>query len=277
MKLTFNDKTLSLSETQIMGILNVTPDSFSDGGRYNVLSAAIQHASDMVRDGATIVDIGGESSRPGAMPISVEEELQRVIPVVEALSQRIDVWISVDTSKPEVMRAAAAAGAHIINDIRSLNMAGAVEAVSETGLLACLTHMQGEPATMQQAPCYEDVVAEVSIFFHRMIERCTRAGISREKIIIDPGFGMGKTLTHNYQMLAELNYLHHYRLPVMAGMSRKSMVSKLTGKDAGHCLSGSIAAAVIASLKGAQIVRVHDVKETREALEVVNATLMNKY
>ena len=274
MNLVYRDKILDLSKTQVMGILNVTPDSFSDGGKYNSLSTAIEHASKMINNGATIVDVGGESSRPGAGIISTEEELHRVIPVVEALAQRFDIWISVDTSKPEVIFEAASAGAHIINDIRSLSMPGAIDAAAKTGLPVCLMHMQGQPADMQKAPTYDDVVAEVSLFFSRQVQRCMNAGIKRQNIILDPGFGFGKTRDHNYKLLSSLNYFNQYGLPILAGMSRKSMLGAVIGNvGPDQRLNVTVASSVIAALQGAHIVRVHDVKETYEALQVVNATL----
>ncbi|MDU6926100.1 dihydropteroate synthase [Franconibacter helveticus] len=276
MKLFAQGSTLDLSHPHVMGILNVTPDSFSDGGQHNTLVEAVKHANAMINAGATIIDVGGESTRPGAAEVSVEEELARVIPVVEALAQRFEIWISVDTSKPEVIREAARVGAHIINDIRSLQEPGALAAAVETGLPVCLMHMQGEPKTMQQAPQYENVFAEVEQFFQQHIARCEAAGISRDKILLDPGFGFGKNLTHNYQLLARICEFHHFGLPLLVGMSRKSMVGQLLNVGPDQRLSGSLACAVIAAMQGAQIVRVHDVKETVEAMRVVEATLSAK-
>ncbi|MDZ5641669.1 dihydropteroate synthase [Enterobacter sp. A103] len=274
MKLQARNSTLDLSVPHVMGILNVTPDSFSDGGCFNTFDAAISHAENMIKDGATIIDIGGESARPGAGVISVDEELHRVIPIVEAVATRFDVWISVDTSKPEVIREAASAGMHLINDIRSLSVSGAPEAAAKTGLPVCLMHMQGQPASMQNAPVYDDVVAEVSLFFSQQIQTCMRAGIKRENIILDPGFGFGKTLSHNYQLLHNLDYFNRYELPLLVGMSRKSMIGKLlSNADTAHRLNGTIASSVMAAMKGAHIIRVHDVKETYEALQIVRATL----
>ncbi|MFZ3842562.1 dihydropteroate synthase [Klebsiella pneumoniae] len=259
-----------------MGILNVTPDSFSDGGAHNSLIEAVKHANLMSNAGATIIDIGGESTRPGAAEVSVEEELARVIPVVEAIAQRFEVWISVDTSKAEVIRQSARAGAHIINDIRSLTEPGALQAAAETGLPVCLMHMQGQPKTMQEAPKYEDVFADVERFFNEHIVRCEQAGIAKEKLLLDPGFGFGKNLSHNYQLLARLGEFHHFGLPLLVGMSRKSMVGQLLNVGPSERLNGSLACAVIAAMQGAQIIRVHDVKETVEALRVVEATLAAK-
>ena len=276
MKLVAQGSTLDLSHPHVMGILNVTPDSFSDGGTHNSLVEAVKHANLMINAGATIIDIGGESTRPGALDVSVEEELARVIPVVEAVAQRFEVWISVDTSKPEVIRESARAGAHIINDIRSLTELGALEAAAQTGLPVCLMHMQGQPKTMQEAPKYDDVFADVTRFFTEHIVRCEQAGIAKEKLLLDPGFGFGKNLAHNYELLARLGEFHQFGLPLLVGMSRKSMVGQLLNVGPTERLSGSLACAVIAAMQGAQIIRVHDVKETVEALRVVEATLSTK-
>ena len=276
MKLVAQGSTLDLSHPHVMGILNVTPDSFSDGGTHNTLVEAVKHANLMINAGATIIDIGGESTRPGAADVSIEEELARVIPTVEAIAQRFEVWISVDTSKPEVIRESARVGAHIINDIRSLTEPGALEAAAETGLPVCLMHMQGQPKTMQDAPKYADVFADVERFFIEHIVRCERAGIAKDKLLLDPGFGFGKNLSHNYELLARLGEFHHFGLPLLVGMSRKSMVGQLLNVGPTERLNGSLACAVIAAMQGAQIIRVHDVKETVEALRVVEATLAAK-
>ncbi|ENU0915343.1 dihydropteroate synthase [Klebsiella michiganensis] len=276
MKLVAQGSALDLSHPHVMGILNVTPDSFSDGGTHNTLVEAVKHANLMINAGATIIDIGGESTRPGAADVSVEEELARVIPTVEAIAQRFEVWISVDTSKPEVIRESARVGAHIINDIRSLTEPGALEAAAETGLPVCLMHMQGQPKTMQDAPKYADVFADVERFFIEHIVRCERAGIAKDKLLLDPGFGFGKNLSHNYELLARLGEFHHFGLPLLVGMSRKSMVGQLLNVGPTERLNGSLACAVIAAMQGAQIIRVHDVKETVEALRVVEATLAAK-
>ena len=276
MKLVAQGSTLDLSHPHVMGILNVTPDSFSDGGTHNTLVEAVKHANLMINAGATIIDIGGESTRPGAADVSVEEELARVIPTVEAIAQRFEVWISVDTSKPEVIRESARVGAHIINDIRSLTEPGALEAAAETGLPVCLMHMQGQPKTMQDAPKYADVFTDVERFFVEHIVRCERAGIAKDKLLLDPGFGFGKNLSHNYELLARLGEFHRFGLPLLVGMSRKSMVGQLLNVGPTERLNGSLACAVIAAMQGAQIIRVHDVKETVEALRVVEATLAAK-
>lgn len=276
MKLYAHGSTLDLSHPHVMGILNVTPDSFSDGGKHNQLIDAVKHANAMINAGATIIDVGGESTRPGASEVSVDEELSRVIPVVEAVAQRFEVWVSVDTSKPEVIRESARAGAHIINDIRSLTEPGALDAAAQTGLPVCLMHMQGEPRTMQNAPHYDDVFASVNRYFVEQIARCEAAGIAKNNLLLDPGFGFGKNLHHNYQLLARLSEFHHFELPLLVGMSRKSMVGQLLNVGPAERLSGSLACAVIAAMQGANIIRVHDVQETVEAMRVVEATLSAK-
>lgn len=272
MKLYARDSVFDLSHPHVMGILNVTPDSFSDGGKHNELIQALTHANEMINAGATIIDVGGESTRPGAADVSVEQELERVIPVVEAIAQRFEVWISVDTSKPEVIRESARVGAHIINDIRSLQEPGALAAAAETGLPVCLMHMQGEPKTMQQSPQYHNVLRDVDQFFVEHIARCEAAGIKKSQLLLDPGFGFGKNLSHNYQLLAHLADYHRFGLPLLVGMSRKSMIGQLLNVGPSQRLTGSLACAVIAAMQGAHILRVHDVKETVEAMRVVEAT-----
>ncbi|MEN4763227.1 dihydropteroate synthase [Pantoea agglomerans] len=272
MKLFARDSHLDLSFPHVMGILNVTPDSFSDGGKHNALVDALTHTNEMVNAGATIIDVGGESTRPGADEVSVEEELERVIPVIDAIAQRFEVWISVDTSKADVIREAARVGAHIINDVRSLSEPGALEAAASTGLPVCLMHMQGEPRTMQQAPVYENILSEVDTYFAQQIARCEAAGIKKECLILDPGFGFGKNLSHNYELLAHLGDFHHFGLPLLVGMSRKSMIGQLLNVGPSQRLTGSLSCAVIAAMQGAQIIRAHDVKETAEAMRVVEAT-----
>ncbi|MGB8496785.1 MAG: dihydropteroate synthase [Pantoea agglomerans] len=272
MKLFARDSHLDLSFPHVMGILNVTPDSFSDGGKHNALVDALTHTNEMVNAGATIIDVGGESTRPGADEVSVEEELERVIPVIDAIAQRFEVWISVDTSKADVIREAARVGAHIINDVRSLSEPGALEAATVTGLPVCLMHMQGEPRTMQQAPVYENILSEVDTYFAQQIARCEAAGIKKERLILDPGFGFGKNLSHNYELLAHLGDFHHFGLPLLVGMSRKSMIGQLLNVGPSQRLTGSLSCAVIAAMQGAQIIRAHDVKETAEAMRVVEAT-----
>lgn len=276
MKLTARGQTLSLATPQVMGILNVTPDSFSDGGTHNTPAKALEHARKMIAEGATIIDIGGESTRPGAAEVSPEQEAERVIPVVAAIARESDVWISVDTSKALVIREAANAGAHILNDIRSFSEPGALQAAAQSGLPVCVMHMQGEPCTMQQAPHYQNVVREVYTYLEAQVARCVAAGIEKNHIILDPGFGFGKTLAHNYQLLDKLDLFHNLGLPVLAGMSRKSMIGQLMDIPPDERVAGSVACAVIAAMKGAQIIRVHDVKETVQAMKVVEATRLAK-
>jgi len=254
-----------------MGILNVTPDSFSDGGRFIDPAAAVRQARRMVEEGAAIIDIGGESTRPGAQGVSVQEELDRVIPVIEALSAELSVPLSIDTSKPKVMRLAVRAGAGLINDVNALRAPDALQAAAEAGVPVCLMHMRGEPRTMQSAPVYVDVVAEVLDFFRQRLAACRQEGISRDRLIVDPGFGFGKTLTHNLLLLRHLQRFSDLGLPVLAGVSRKSMIGTLLDKPADQRLHGSIAAALLAVEKGAAIVRVHDVAPTVDALKVFDA------
>ncbi len=253
-----------------MGVLNVTPDSFSDGGRYLALQAAIEHGLKMITEGAAFIDVGGESTRPGAEPVSTAEELARVVPVVRALAAGGAV-ISVDTSKPEVMRAAAEAGAGLINDVRALRAPGALEAARATGCAVCLMHMQGEPRTMQRDPHYTDVVAEVGAFLGERLAACESAGIARARLLIDPGFGFGKSAAHNLMLLGHLRELTGLGVPLLAGLSRKSWLGKLTGRATDDRLAGSLALAVIAALNGARIIRAHDVAATVDALRVVAA------
>ena len=276
MQLVARDSTLDLSCPHIMGILNVTPDSFSDGGKHNKLDAALLHVQEMITAGATLIDIGGESTRPGAADVSTEEELNRVVPVVEAIAKRFDVWISVDTSKPEVMTASAQAGAHLINDIRALQEPGALEAAAATGLPVCLMHMQGMPRTMQHKPHYDDLMQDIGDFLQQQIDRCVSANIPKSKLLLDPGFGFGKNLAHNYALLARLSELHRFELPLLVGMSRKSMIGQILNVPPAQRVHGSIACAVIAAMQGAQIIRVHDVKETADAMRIVEATLSAK-
>lgn len=276
MKIRARGSELDLSTPKVMGILNVTPDSFSDGGTHNRYHDALEHVAKMVSEGAAIIDIGGESTRPGAAEVSIDEELDRVIPIVETIAKRFDVWISVDTSKAEVMSEAAKAGMHLINDIRSLHEGGALEVAAQTGLPVCIMHMQGQPRTMQDAPDYKNVVNEVKDYLNAEIERCVAAGIKKQQIILDPGFGFGKNLSHNYQLLANLKQFHDLGLPLLAGMSRKSMIGQLLNVPPQERLVGSLACATIAAMQGAQIIRVHDVKETVQAMQIVQMTLSEK-
>ncbi|MCC5855917.1 MAG: dihydropteroate synthase [Idiomarina sp.] len=258
---------------QVMGILNVTPDSFSDGGQFHRLDMALRHAEAMVAAGADWIDVGGESTRPGAPDVALDDELKRVIPVIERLRAELNVQVSIDTSKAQVMTAAVAAGAAMINDVRALREEGALEAAAATQAQICLMHMQGKPRNMQDNPIYEDVVNEVKQFFESRIRDCERVGIERQRLILDPGFGFGKSMRHNYELLQRLQAFQEFRLPVLAGISRKSMLGHVTGRAVDERLAASLAAAVIAALKGAQIIRVHDVAETVDALKVVTATL----
>lgn len=276
MIITANNKSLDLSTPQVMGILNVTPDSFSDGGKFNSLDNALRQAETMIEAGVTIIDIGGESTRPGAPDVALEEELQRVIPVIKAIRQQHDVWISIDTSKAEVMRQAALAGADIINDVRALQEPQALEVAAQTGLPICLMHMQGQPRTMQANPHYDDLLKEVGEFLEQRIAACESVGIGRNQLILDPGFGFGKTIEHNYQMLAHLEQFHQFGLPILAGMSRKSMLFKLLEKTPAECVAASVSCATIAAMKGAQIIRVHDFEQTLDAIKVVSMVQANR-
>jgi dihydropteroate synthase len=271
MKLICGKFELDLTQPRVMGIVNVTPDSFSDGGRFSATEAAVRHAMQLVAEGADILDVGGESSRPGATPVLLDEELCRVIPVIKALNGKAGVPISIDTYKPEVMRAAAAAGADIINDINALQSPGALEAVAETNVGVCLMHMRGNPQTMQADPQYQDVVEEVADFLRARMAAAGEYGISRERIVLDPGFGFGKRSAHNIALLRELETLCALGRPVLVGLSRKSVLGQIVGADIDARLHASLSAAVIAAMKGARIVRVHDVKATVDALRVLSA------
>jgi dihydropteroate synthase len=264
------DKILDLARPVVMGVLNVTPDSFSDGGRFVSVATAVEQGVRMAAEGAALIDVGGESTRPGAAAVGTAEELRRVIPVIERLRAATAVIISVDTSKAEVMRAASAAGAGLINDVRALREPGAQEAAVASGCAVCLVHMQGEPRTMQVAPSYADVVAEVRAFLAARVAASLAAGLAAERLAVDPGFGFGKTLEHNLTLL-RLGELAADGLPVLVGLSRKSMLGTLTGRAAGERVYGSVALAVIAALAGARIVRAHDVAATVEALKVAAA------
>jgi len=269
---------LDLNRCNIMGILNVTPDSFSDGGQHNNLDAALFHAEKMIQQGAVLIDVGGESTRPGAAPVSLQEELDRVIPVVEAIHQNLDAIISVDTSTPEVITQSAAVGAGLINDVRALQREGALAAAAATNLPICLMHMQGQPDSMQQAPSYDNVVNDIHEFLAERISACADVGIEKSRLLLDPGFGFGKSVDHNYQLLNELESFHQFDLPLLVGISRKTMIGKvlqdknLQDRPANQRLYGSLAAAVIAAMKGSAILRVHDVAATFDALQVVAAT-----
>lgn len=259
-----------------MGVLNMTPDSFSDGGRWlrgarPHIDSIVREAEQMVANGAAVLDVGGESTRPGADPVSEQQELDRVIPVVEALQQSVPVIVSVDSSTPAVMRQAAAAGAGMLNDVRALRRPGALDAAASTGLPVCLMHMQGEPGTMQDAPHYDDVVEEVGSYLLQRAEACRSAGIDAGRILVDPGFGFGKTVKHNLALLNGLPKLRELGFPLLVGLSRKSLIAKLTGRDVNERLAGSISLAQLAAERGAAILRVHDVAETTDALRILKA------
>jgi len=261
---------LKLDRPLVMGIVNVTPDSFFDGGKHLHCDAALAHVQQLIAEGADILDIGGESTRPGAKPVSIQEELDRVLPIIEGL-RGASVPISIDTFKPEVMRAAIAAGAQMVNDINALQDTVAMNAIADSDVAVCLMHKQGTPPTMQEQPRYQDVVAEVSAFLSGRISAAEAAGIQRDRIVIDPGFGFGKTLAHNLALLRELRKLTEPGVPVLAGLSRKSMLGALTGQDVTQRLPASVAAVLIAVQRGANIVRVHDVRATVDALKILRA------
>jgi len=270
------NREIDLSRPCVMGILNVTPDSFSDGGRYAGIDAALRQAVRMQEEGAAFIDVGGESTRPGAAVVSTQQELDRVLPVVERIVREIDVCVSVDTSTPEVIREVAAAGAHLVNDVRALQRPGALAAAQASGLPVCLMHMQGEPGSMQQSPQYGDVVADVRGFLRERVAACEAAGIGGDRLLVDPGFGFGKTLAHNLALLARLGEVAD-DLPLLVGLSRKSMIGALLAgegkppRPVDERLHGSVAAAVVAAMHGAAIVRVHDVSPTVDALSVAAA------
>lgn len=271
-KIRSGDKSLDLASPVVMGILNVTPDSFSDGGQFSNFQRACEHADQMVAQGASFIDIGGESTRPGAAEVSLDEELLRVIPLIEYVAKHHDVWISVDTSKAAVMEAAVNAGANLINDVRALQEEGALEAAAKLQVPVCLMHMQGQPRTMQTSPKYHDVVEDIKRFFESRIQECINAGIKRENIILDPGFGFGKTLSHNYQLLNRLAEFQELGLPLLIGLSRKSMMGNLLNRDTSERLAGSLAGVLLAAQRGGDIFRVHDVPETADVLKVLSAT-----
>lgn len=264
-------RTLNLSAPVVMGVLNVTPDSFSDGGRYTERDAALRQAEQMLRDGAAILDVGGESTRPGAAAVSEQEELDRVVPIVEALSNELDALVSVDTSTAAVIRDSAEAGAGLINDVRSLRRPGAMQAAAASQLPVCLMHMLGEPGSMQDNPRYDDVTAEVVAFLREQVAACEQAGIPRERLLVDPGFGFAKTVQHNLQLMQEMAELQALALPILIGVSRKSLFGKVLDRDVSERLPGSLAAAVMCVERGAMIVRAHDVKETVDVVRFAHA------
>ena len=265
------DQEIDLDRACVMGVLNITPDSFSDGGRFSEVDAALRRAEQMVVDGAGIIDVGGESTRPGAAPVSLDDELGRVIPVIERIRSALDVPVSIDTSKPRVMREAVRAGACLVNDVTALAAPDALETVAELGVPVCLMHMQGQPRTMQNAPQYRDVVADIIDYLSARLAACEAAGIGRERLLVDPGFGFGKTLEHNLALLRDLEAFAVLGVPLLVGLSRKSMLGLVTGRPVEQRLAASVAAALIAVQNGASIVRVHDVAETVDALKLWQA------
>lgn len=276
MPLQFGDSALDLSQPRVMGILNTTPDSFSDGGQHYrngrlCLDLVLTRAQQMLNEGADIIDVGGESTRPGAAPVSEAEELERVVPVVEVLVRELGAIVSVDTSTPVVMREAAVAGAGMLNDIRALQRDGALHAAAATGLPVCLMHMQGQPATMQEGPRYRDPVDDVKQFLRERVSACEQAGIARQRLVLDPGFGFGKNLNHNLELLRRLPEFAELGCPLLVGLSRKSMLGELLGRDVSERLPGSLALAMAAAERGAGILRVHDVAATADVLKVLRA------
>jgi len=270
-RLPCGNRVLDLAHTHVMGILNITPDSFSDGGRFSQRDAALRHAEAMVIAGAALIDIGGESTRPGARAVSPTEELERVAPIVEALNRELDVIISVDTSTPAVIRETARLGAGLINDVRSLRREGALDAAAATGLPVCLMHMRGEPGDMQDNPQYQDLMGEVSAFLLDRMEQCAAVGITRERIILDPGFGFAKNLQHNLSLFKHMQALHELGRPLLVGVSRKSMIGQVLSRPVAERLSGGLALAAMAVIKGARILRVHDVAETVDVVRMIAA------
>lgn len=261
---------LNIEKPQVMGILNVTPDSFSDGGHFNCLDKALSQVEQMITDGATLIDIGGESTRPGAKDVTEQDEITRVIPVLKAIKQRFNIIVSIDTSKANVMKEAIEQGAGLINDVRALQNEGCLAAVAQSNVALCLMHMQGLPRTMQSSPSYDDLINDITLFFKARILACHHAGIAKQRLILDPGFGFGKTLDQNFQLLAQMKKFNSLELPVLAGCSRKSMIGSLLNRDVNDRLAGSITTAIIAAQNGAKIIRVHDVKETVDALKLLD-------
>ena len=271
MKLHAGRHLIDLDQPRVMGILNVTPDSFSDGGRFLDVDDALRQAAEMIGAGADIIDVGGESTRPGADETSVQTELDRIMPVIEGIADRFDIPVSVDTSKPEIMRVAVSVGASMINDVFALRAEGAIDAAVEAGVPVCLMHMQGTPRSMQESPAYERLPGDIIDFLGERVRHCLSAGLCKEKLIVDPGFGFGKSDQHNLEILSKLNQFAELGLPLLVGLSRKRTLGNLTGKPADRRLGAGVAAAVIAVEKGANIVRTHDVADTVDALKVVTA------
>jgi len=271
-KKSLSNNSVEVTQPQVMGIVNVTPDSFSDGGKFATFANALKQVEQMISDGVDIIDIGGESTRPGAVDVSEEDELARVIPLLKAIKAKFDIKVSIDTSKAEVMSQAIAHGADIINDVRALQNEGCLAVLANSDVPVCLMHMQGMPRTMQENPLYDYVINDIKQFFIERIKVCEAAGIKRERIILDPGFGFGKTLEQNYQLLAQLHRFDELGLPLLSGTSRKSMIGNLLQRNVDERLAGSLTTAIIAAQKNASIIRVHDVKETVDALKVLSMT-----
>jgi dihydropteroate synthase len=260
-----------LNKVKIMGILNVTPDSFSDGGQFSCFDTALKQAESMIENGVDIIDIGGESTRPGAAEVNLKDEVVRVIPLLKAIKTRFDIKVSIDTSKAEVMSEAIAYGADIINDVRALQNEGCLEAVAQSDISVCLMHMQGMPRTMQENPQYTDIINDILQFFEQRIHSCVQHGINKQRLILDPGFGFGKTLEHNYEVLAQFSQFKSLGLPVLAGISRKSMIGNLLNRGVDKRLAGSLTAAIFSVQQGAEIIRVHDVQESVDAINILKA------
>jgi dihydropteroate synthase len=260
-----------LNKVKVMGILNVTPDSFSDGGQFTCVDRALKQVEQMVVNGVDIIDIGGESTRPGAAEVSIEDEIVRVIPLLKAIKSRFDINVSIDTSKAEVMSEAILYGADMINDVRALQNNGCLEVVAQSDIAVCLMHMQGMPRTMQEKPQYNDIINDIIEFFKQRIQCCEQSGINKERLLLDPGFGFGKTLAHNYEMLAKFAQFKSLGLPVLAGISRKSMIGDLLNREVNERLAGSLAAAIVAIQQGANIIRVHDVQESVDVMNILKA------
>ncbi len=276
MEIRLGDRILTFEKSRVMGVLNVTPDSFSDGGRFVSADAAFAQAARMSQEGADIIDVGGESTRPGAEDLPVQQELDRILPVIQSITARLDVAVSVDTSKPEVMQAAVASGAVRVNDVWALQRDGALQAAAGLNVTVCLMHMQGDPRTMQARPHYEELPAEVIKFLAARVRAGSDAGIESDRMIVDPGFGFGKNDQHNLKILANLEQLCDLKLPILVGLSRKRTLGNLTGKDAEQRVAAGVAAAVIAVSNGANIVRTHDVAPTVDALRVFDAVRQSR-
>lgn len=265
-----------LSNVQVMGILNVTPDSFSDGGQFSCFNSALHQVEKMINNGVDIIDIGGESTRPGAVDVSAKDEIERVIPLLKAIKSRFSIAVSIDTSKAEVMGEAISYDADMINDVRALQNKGCIDVVAQSDIAVCLMHMQGMPRTMQENPQYNDIIDDILEFFKQRINCCEQNGINKERLLLDPGFGFGKTLTHNYEVLAKLNQFNVLGLPILAGISRKSMIGNLLSREVDERLAGSLTAAIIAIQQGAKIIRVHDVQESVDSINVLKAVAQHQ-